>query len=260
MNKKSIVVLFFVIISFSSLHAQTTTTDDDRTFVPFMDLQVREPQSGREVAFSLQLLILIAIITLSPSIIVLTTSFLRIAIVFDFIKRALSLQQVPPNQVVFGVALFLTVFVMWPVFQDIYEDAFKPLANEEITMNEFYKNAEAPLRMFMFRQLDNNHENLQVFWKLSGKKELPQTLADIPTYILIPAFVLNELKIAFWMGILIYLPFIVIDLVVSSILMSMGMIMLPPVMISLPFKLLLFVLVDGWTLITRQVVLSFGGG
>jgi flagellar biosynthetic protein FliP len=224
--------------------------------VPFIDLTVRNPESGKEVAFSVQLLLLLTALSLAPSIIILMTSFLRISIVLDFIKRALSLQQVPPNQVLMGIALFLTIFIMWPTFDTIYNNSLKPLSAGEINVEEAYREAETPLRLFMFNQMRNKPENIRMFMAMRGLPK-PDTLADVPTYVLIPAFILNELTVAFKIGILLYIPFIVIDMVVSSALMSMGMIMLPPVMISMPFKLILFILVDGWGLITDQVVKSF---
>ncbi|MDR2516090.1 MAG: flagellar type III secretion system pore protein FliP [Spirochaetaceae bacterium] len=224
--------------------------------IPFIDLAVRNPVSGQEVAFSLQLLLLITVLSLAPSIIILMTSFLRISIVLDFIKRALSLQQVPPNQVLLGISLFLTVFIMWPTFTAIYENSFRPLAAGEINVETAYREAEAPLRVFMFRQMQTRPENIRLFMAMRGL-DTPDTLADVPTYVLIPAFILNELTVAFKIGILLFIPFIVIDMVVASALMSMGMIMLPPVMISMPFKLILFILVDGWGLLTDQIVRSF---
>jgi flagellar biosynthetic protein FliP len=226
--------------------------------IPFIDLTVRNPESGQEVAFSLQLLLLLTALSLAPSIIILTTSFLRISIVLDFIKRALSLQQVPPNQVILGISLFLTVFIMWPTFEDIYTNAFAPLRDGEISVQEAYRGAEAPLKLFMARQMRSRsgQRDIELFMNMRGL-DRPNTLADIPTYVLIPAFILNELTVAFKIGILLFIPFIVIDMVVASALMSMGMIMLPPVMISMPFKLILFILVDGWGLLTDQIVRSF---
>lgn len=232
------------------------TQIDNGINIPFIDLAVRSPNDNKEVALSIQLLIFLAIMTLSPSILILMTPFLRIAIVFDFIKRALSLQQVPPNQVLMGIALFLTLFIMWPTIQQINEDAFKPFSDGEIGLQEFYDNASTPLRLFMYRQMQGNHENIQLFMRLRGLSK-PANFSEVPTYILIPAYVLNELTIAFKIGILLFIPFIVIDMVVASTLMSMGMIMLPPVMISMPFKIILFVLVDGWGLITQQLIASF---
>ncbi len=224
--------------------------------LPYFNFNVRPAQNNREVVLSLQLLILLSVLTLAPSILVLMTSFLRIALVFDFVKRSLSLQQVPPNQVLMGIALFLTLFIMWPTFNKIYQDSLKPFANGKIGIEEMYKRAEAPLRIFMFKQMSDDTKNIKLFMRLRNLPK-PKTLADVPTYILIPAFVLHELTIAFKIGILLFIPFIIIDMVVASTLMSMGMIMLPPVMISLPFKLILFVLVDGWSLITFELVKSF---
>lgn len=224
--------------------------------IPFVDLSVRSPETGREVAFSLQLLLILTVLSLAPSLIILLTSFLRVSIVLDFVKRALSLQQVPPGQVLMGIALFLTIFIMWPTFEEVYNDAFKPLSDGQIGIEEAYRNAEKPFRLFMYSQMQKDPENIRLFMSMRGLPK-PETLADVPTYILIPAFILSELTIAFKIGILLYIPFIIIDMVVASTLMSMGMIMLPPVMISTPFKLILFVLVDGWNLMTRQLVESF---
>jgi len=231
--------------------------------IPFIDLTVRNPESGNEVAFSLQLLLLLTVLSLAPSIIILMTSFLRISIVLDFIKRALSLQQVPPNQVIMGVSLFLTVLIMWPTISDVYDKAIQPLSAGEINVETAYRNAETPLKIFMYNQmrslsggLSSGEKNIEMFMAMRGLSR-PNNLAEIPTYVLIPAFILNELTVAFKIGIMLFIPFIVIDMVVASALMSMGMIMLPPVMISMPFKLILFILVDGWTLLTGQLVRSF---
>jgi len=227
--------------------------------IPFIDLTVRNPSDGQEVAFSLQLLLLLTILSLAPSIIILMTSFLRVAIVLDFIKRALSLQQVPPNQVILGVSLFLTMFIMWPTFSNIYTNSIQPLSAGELSVENAFREAEAPLRIFMYNQMRNSsssRENIRMFMSMRHL-DAPNTLADVPTYVLIPAFILNELTVAFKIGILLFIPFIVIDMVVASALMSMGMIMLPPVMISMPFKLILFILVDGWGLLTMQLVNSF---
>jgi len=230
------------------------------TPVPFIDLTIRNPESGQEVAFSLQLLLLLTVIALAPSIFILMTSFLRIAIVLDFIKRALSLQQVPPNQVLMGIALFMTIFIMWPTFTTIYENSFQPLAAGEISVGVAYREAETPLKVFMYNQMQGsrarNNANVRLFMAMRGL-EPPNTLADVPTWVLIPAFILNELTVAFKIGILLFIPFIVIDMVVASAIMSMGMIMLPPVMISMPFKLILFILVDGWGLLTQELIRSF---
>jgi flagellar biosynthesis protein FliP len=223
---------------------------------PFVDLNVRQAEGNQEVVLSVQMLLLLTVLSIAPSILILMTCFLRIAIVFDFVKRALSLQNAPPNQVMMGLALFLTVFIMWPTLTDVYNNSLKPFGDGTIGLNEMFSKAEKPLRLFMFRQMGDDGENIRLFMSMA-KLAKPSTLADVPTWVLIPAFVLHEMTVAFKIGILLYIPFIIIDMVVASTLMSMGMIMLPPVMISTPFKLILFVLVDGWGLLTMQLVKSF---
>jgi flagellar biosynthetic protein FliP len=158
--------------------------------------------------------------------------------------------------VILGISLFLTVFIMWPTFTTIYSNSIQPLSTGEINVQEAFREAEAPLRLFMYSQMRNRPENIRLFMAMRGLPR-PNTLADVPTYVLVPAFILSELTVAFKIGILLFIPFIVIDMVVASALMSMGMIMLPPVMISMPFKLILFILVDGWGLLTDQLVRSF---
>ncbi len=220
--------------------------------LPAIDIEIREPESGQELAFSVQILLLLTILTLAPSILILLTSFLRFTIVLDFIKRALSLQQVPPTAVLNGIAFFMTIFIMWPTFNAIYDNAYRPLADGDISIEQAVDEAEAPIRIFMYKQMANDTSYISLFMSM-GQYSRPNNLSDVPTHVLIPAFVLHELTVAFKIGILLYIPFIVIDMVVASILMSMGMIMLPPVQISMPFKLMLFVLVDGWGLLTQQL-------
>ena len=229
----------------------------EEVLFPFVGLDIRQPQSGNETALSVQLLLILGVLSLAPSIILLMTSFLRIAIVFDFVKRALSLQAVPPTQVLMGVALFLTVFIMWPTFNRIYENAYLPMSEEEIGFEQAYSIFENEMRVFMYRQMAGNPDSIRLFMRMSELPR-PENLSQVPTHVLIPAFVLHEMTVAFRIGILLFIPFIIIDMVVSSVLMSMGMIMLPPVMISMPFKLILFVMIDGWTLLTQQLVASFG--
>jgi len=252
----SIIVFILICICGGDLLAQETVQPDNGLNIPFVDLTIREPESNREVALSIQLILLLAVIAIAPSIVLLMTSFLRIAVIFDFIKRSLSLQQVPPNQILMGIALFLTVFIMWPTASEIYENAFQPFAQGDITIEEMYEGAEKPIRIFMYKQMQNDPKNIRLFMNMR-KLPKPNNLSEVPTYVLIPAYILHELTVAFKIGILLYIPFIIIDMVVASTLMSMGMIMLPPVMISMPFKLILFVLVDGWSLITQQVIASF---
>ncbi|MCQ2591486.1 MAG: flagellar type III secretion system pore protein FliP [Treponema sp.] len=259
-----LLVLFF---SNSLLFAQTAfpngsaqgTMEMNRTInnpqIPNISVQITEPQTGSEVAFSVRLLLLLTILTLAPSILILVTCFLRFSIVLDFIKRALSLQQVPPTAVLNGIAFFMTLFVMWPTFSSMYQNAFKPLNDGQISIEQAYQEAEAPVRQFMFTQMSDDTNYIKMFMSMA-KMEKPNTPSDVPTYILIPAYILHELTVAFKIGVLLYIPFIIIDMVVASILMSMGMMMLPPVQISMPFKLILFVLVDGWGLLTQQLFIS----
>lgn len=252
-----LVILLLFLVAAGSVGAQEAVQQQETGVnIPFIDITVQEPGSNQEVALSIQILLLLAVLTLSPSIIILMTSFLRIAIVFDFIRRALSLQQVPPNNVMMGIALFLSLFIMWPTVSTMYDNSFKPFAEGEIGIEQMYSQAEGPIRIFMYRQMANDHEMIQLFMRMRGLPK-PENFSEVPTYVLIPAFVLHELTVAFKIGILLFIPFIVIDMVVASTLMSMGMIMLPPIMISLPFKIILFVLVDGWGMITQQLIQSF---
>lgn len=236
----------------SSSGRTTMTGDVSGVDIPLIDLSIKAPETNQEVAFSIQLMLLLTILSLAPSILILVTCFLRFSIVLDFIKRALSLQQVPPTAVLNGIAFFMTLFIMWPTFSSIYTNAYKPLADGEIGLDQAYEEAMSPIRLFMYSQMADDTDYIEMFMSVGGL-ERPNTLADVPTYVLIPAYILHELTVAFKIGIMLYLPFIIIDMIVASILMSMGMIMLPPVQISMPFKLILFVLVDGWGLLTQQL-------
>jgi flagellar biosynthetic protein FliP len=203
---------------------------------------------------AVQILLLVGGITLVPALLFTVTGFTRIIIVLGFIRSALGTPTAPPNQVLIGIAFFLTIFVMQPTLKDVKTQAWDPLNAGKITQVQALDRAQGPMREFMFRQ--TRESDLALFAGLA-KIDRPKTRKDIPTHVLIPAFTLSELKTAFQIGFLIFLPFLVIDIVVSSTLMSMGMVMLPPVFISLPFKILLFVLVDGWNLVTRSLVESF---
>ncbi|GAA4059999.1 flagellar type III secretion system pore protein FliP [Amphibacillus indicireducens] len=206
------------------------------------------------VSSAVQLLILLTIFSLAPGILILLTSFTRTIIVLSFTRTSLATQQMPPNQVLIGIALFITFFVMAPTFQEINQEALTPLMNDEIGLEEAYDRASGPIKQFM-----SNHtrqKDLQLFLNYTDTEPI-ETIEDIPLTALVPAFAISELKTAFTMGFLIFIPFLVIDMTVASILMSMGMMMLPPVMISLPFKILLFVLVDGWHLIIESLLSSF---
>lgn len=205
-------------------------------------------------ANAIQILLLVAGITLVPALLFCVTGFTRILIVLGFIRSGLGTPTAPPNQVLIGIAFFLTLFVMQPTFAQIKDNAWDPLQDGRITQVQALERAEKPMREFMFRQ--TRETDLALFVGLA-KLERPETRKDVPTHVLIPAFILSELKTAFQIGFLIFLPFLVIDIVVSATLMSMGMMMLPPIFISLPFKILLFVLVDGWNLVTESLVRSF---
>lgn len=206
---------------------------------------------------TLEIIMLLTVMSLLPSILIMMTSFTRIIIVLSFVKNALGLQQTPPNQVMIGIALFLTLFIMSPVIEEINVDAYQPYKNEEITQQEFFTKASEPIKVFMLKQTGNSE--LKMFMDMSRDEKLKSTenLQELPLTIIIPSFVTSELRRAFIIGFLLFIPFLIIDMIVSSILMSMGMIMLPPVMISLPFKLLLFVLVDGWALLFKTLVATF---
>ena len=222
--------------------------------IPKIAFDIAPAAGPKDVALSLQILFLLSILTLAPSIILMTTAFTRVVIVLDFVKRALSLQQMPPNQVIVGLSLFLTFFIMAPTFTEMNDKALQPYLKGQISNQQFYDRGIAPLREFMFKQ--TREKDIALFVKLS-KIEPPKNKNDIPTYCLIPAFMMSELKIAFEIGVFLFLPFIVIDMIIASVLMAMGMIMLPPIMVSLPFKLILFVLVDGWNLLVYELVRSF---
>ncbi|RLB07711.1 MAG: flagellar biosynthetic protein FliP [Deltaproteobacteria bacterium] len=198
---------------------------------------------------------IITLLTFAPAIIIMLTSFTRIIIVFSLLRQALGTQQMPPNQVLIGISLFITFFLMSPVFDKIYKQAVAPYMEKEITLNSAYKRAISPLRDFMLKQ--TRESDLALFVDIAHLPR-PNTVDDLPMRVIIPAFITSELKTAFEIGFFIYIPFLIIDMVVASVLLSMGMLMLPPVMISLPFKLMLFVLVDGWHLLIESLIKSFG--
>lgn len=214
-------------------------------------LDTNNPQN---VSSAIQILVLVTVLSLAPAILVMVTSFTRIIVVLSLVRNAIGIPQLPPNQVMIGLALFLTAFVMAPAIKQINTEAVQPYLNGQMSQQEAFNKGEAPLRTFMLKQ--TREQDLGLFLKLSGS-EKPATKDDVPTYVLVPAFTISELKTAFQMGFVMFVPFLIIDLVVSSALLSMGMMMLPPVIVSLPFKILLFVLVDGWYLIIGSLVGSF---
>lgn len=223
--------------------------------LPTISVGMQDAETPQQVSTALQIIFLLTIVSVAPSILLMMTCFTRIIIVFGFVRQAMGTQSMPPTQILMGLALFLTFYVMSPTINEINEKALQPYLNEEITQQVAFERAVIPMREFMFSQV--REEELALLSEITIKDE-PVDRDEVPTLTLIPAFVLSELKRAFQMGFLIYIPFLVIDMIVASILMSMGMMMLPPVIISMPFKLLLFVLVDGWGLVVGSVFKSFG--
>ncbi|MGB9697782.1 MAG: flagellar type III secretion system pore protein FliP [Thermodesulfobacteriota bacterium] len=222
--------------------------------LPTITLGVKEAKEPGEIAVALQILILLTVLSLAPAILIMMTSFTRLIVVFSLLRHALSTQQMPPNQILIGLALFLTIFIMSPVWTEINAQALVPYKEKRITQEQALEAGLKPLRQFMAKQ--TREKDIALFVNIA-KIPRPHSWEDIPTTVLIPAFMISELKTAFQIGCILYLPFLIIDFVVSSIILSMGMIMLPPVMISLPFKILLFVLVDGWNLLVGSLIKSF---
>ncbi|PPS21540.1 MULTISPECIES: flagellar type III secretion system pore protein FliP [Brachyspira] len=261
MRKFLMVFLVLCLLIPAAAYAQ----DNTQIPIPTIGLNVTQAQTPQQVSLGLQILFLLTILSLSPSIIIMTTSFIRVSIVLSFVQRALSLQETPPRALIMGLSLFLTFFIMMPTLTQVNNEALQPYLNGSIGVNELYSRGIQPIRMFMFNSLrgENGMKSLDLFLSISDtniRLRDIQTVDDlnrIPTIVVVPAFIINELTIAFKMGIYLFIPFIVIDLVVASILMAMGMIMLPPIMISLPLKIILFVAVDGWKLLILQIVQSF---
>jgi flagellar biosynthetic protein FliP len=240
------------IITFLSSDAYAETT------FPFkFGFSVEPASTPQEVSSSIQLLLILTVLSLAPAIIIMMTSFTRIIIVLSFLRNALGTQQMPPNQVLIGLALFLSLFIMTPVINDINTQAYEPFNKGEITQELALENSSRAIKGFMLKQFGDNEKELAFFVSLAKIETPVRDPMDLPLTVVIPAFIINELTIAFKIGFMIYIHFLIIDMVVSSTLMSMGMMMLPPIMISLPFKILLFIVVDGWNLVTRTLVASF---
>jgi len=246
-----IALLVLVLTMFSSIYVYSQPLD---LTVPKVSLSIDEAQGPQEYVDSIKLLILLTGLTFIPSIILMMTSFTRIVVVLGFVRNALSTQQSPSNQILIGLALFMTFFIMSPVYMQVNSTAIQPYVNGELTYEEAVEIGSKPLKDFMLNQ--TREKDLGLFYS-AANIEKPEERYDVPFNILVPAFVISELKTAFQMGFLIFVPFIVIDMVVASVLMSMGMFMLPPVTISLPFKILLFVLADGWHMVVNSLIQSF---
>jgi flagellar biosynthesis protein FliP len=223
--------------------------------LPSLSLSFANSQKPADTVAVLRIIMMLTVLSLAPAVLIMMTSFTRIVVVLSFVRQALGTQQMPPNQLIVGLALFLSFFVMAPTWKAMTTNAIEPYLDEKIDQKTAYERAEAPLRDFMFAQ--TREKDLELFLSLS-KSAKPKNRAEVPTYVLVPSFVISELKTAFQIGFMLYLPFLVLDMVVASVLMAMGMMMLPPVVISLPFKLLLFVLVDGWELVVGSLIKSFG--
>ncbi len=239
-----ILALFFSITLFAA----------DKVTIPTVNLSLSAPNTPEQLVTSLNVLVALTILVLAPGIVMVMTSFIRLVVVFSFLRQALGTQQMPPSQLMVSLAMILTFFIMQPVGQKAYNDGIKPYIQKKIGYEEAFTRSVKPFKSFMIR--NTREKDLALFFRIRKLKN-PKNIDDVPLMVAIPAFMISELKTAFEIGFLIYMPFLVIDMVVSSVLMSMGMMMLPPVMISLPFKLLIFVLVDGWNLLIGNLVASF---
>jgi flagellar biosynthetic protein FliP len=254
MTPRWALVLAAVAAGLGPLVVGAAAADAPAIGLPKISVAIGEAKGPQELSSSLQVMLFLTVLTLAPSLLILLTSFSRIVIVLGLLRQALGTPQMPPNQVVIGLALFLTAFVMAPVAVEIRDTAYTPYMGKQIGQDEAFRRALHPIRQFMFRQTREHDLALMVHL---AKAPRPRDRADVATHVLIPAFIISELKSGFQMGFVLFLPFIVIDFVVSSVLLSMGMLFLPPTMIALPFKLLLFVLADGWHLVVRSLVTSF---
>ncbi|ARU62468.1 flagellar biosynthetic protein FliP [Tumebacillus avium] len=243
-----IVALFTFALGTEPAHAQQSIV------IPGIDIGVSTADDPESVSTSLQIIMMLTVLSLAPSILILMTCFTRIVIVLSFVRNALALQQMPPTQVLIGLALFMTLFVMYPTLQQINDDALQPYLNGTMSQTVALEQAATPLKHFMAKQ--TREQDLKLFLDFRDQP-MPATVEEIPISTLVPAYTISELKTAFQIGFMIFIPFLIIDMVVASVLMSMGMMMLPPVMISMPFKILLFVLVDGWYLVVKSLLIGY---
>ena len=251
---KKFFFIVFILLVFAAVFPTFAQQASTTVPIPKIGVNIGTSENPKDVSVTLQILLLMTVLSLAPSLLIMTTSYLRIIIVFHFLKSALGTQSMPPSQLLAGIALFITFFIMAPTWSKVNDVALKPLMDGKIKLEEAYDKGVEPIRDFMFRNVRD--EDLALFINLANMKR-PENRNDLPTYIVIPAFALSELRAGFIIGFFLFIPFLMIDMIVSSILMSMGMMMIPPMLISLPFKILLFVLVDGWNLIVGSVVRSF---
>lgn len=250
MKKSNIIIIILALVALT--HIKPAMAQNP---LPNLTIGVQQSSNPDDLVPTLKILLLLTVLSLAPSILIMTTSFTRIIVVFHFLRQSLNTQTVPSNQILVGMALFITFFVMRPVIDEINDSALQPYLDKQISQTEALEKAAKPMRAFMLKQ--TREQDLMLFVDLRNNQEAPKTVDDIPLTTLIPAFIISELKTAFQIGFLLYLPMLLIDLVVGSVLLSMGMMMLPPVMIAMPFKLLLFVLVDGWYLVVESLVKGF---
>ncbi len=255
MNKKTGLIILVLLTAAGYFFLSAAPAWAEPFPIPTVNLSVSSAGKADQSSVILQLLLILTVLSLAPAILVMLTSFTRIVIVFSLLRHALGTQTLPPNQIIVGLSLFLTFFIMAPVFEKVNTQAIQPYLNKQITAEKAFEQATPPLKTFMLKQ--TKEKDLALFINIAKEKR-PANQADVSMTTLIPAFVISELRTAFQIGFLIYMPFLVLDMVVASVLLSMGMMMLPPVMVSLPFKLLLFVLVDGWYLLVGSLVQSFG--
>lgn len=248
-----LIIILFLAVSVCAL-PNDCRCETDQVTAPFISIDVDKNKDPGKVAVVMQIFLLMTVLTLAPAILIMVTSFTRVAIVLSVLRQAMGTNQMPPTQIILGLALFLTFFIMTPVWENINEQALQPFLEEKINQEVALEKAVDPLRKFMFKQ--TREKDLALFLDISKTKK-PRNIDDVPTSVLIPSFIISELKTAFQIGFLLYVPFLVVDMVVASVLLSMGMMMLPPIMISLPFKLMLFVVADGWYLVVGSLVKSF---
>jgi len=249
-----LVTIFLLLISVSNGYAQSAKKPGISGSIPQINLSIKSPKNGKEFSVAIQTLIILTILTFGPAFITMMTSFTRIIVVFFFLRMGLGTQQSPPNQVLLGLALFITIFIMAPTYKKINTTAIQPYLNNQITQSEALDQAAVPLKKFMVKQ--TRKKDLLLFMDMA-KISSVHNIQEIPLYVVVPSFIISELRIAFKIGFLLYLPFMIIDLVVTSVLLSMGIMFLPPVLVSLPFKILVFVLTDGWYLLVGSLVRSF---
>jgi len=246
------VIIFILMVLVSAVYGANPPLPSSN--FPLISIAMDKAKGPEDVSVALQIFAALTLLSIAPSILIMLTSFTRFIIVFSLLRQAMGTQQMPPNQILIGLAMFLTFYVMTPVWQDVNQNAVQPFIEKKISSEQAIDTALIPIRKFMYKQI--REKDLALFVEISGLKR-PDTPADVPTMVMIPSFIISELKTAFQLGFLLFIPFLIIDMVVASVLLAMGMMMLPPIMISLPFKLLLFVLVDGWHLIVGSLVKGF---